>query len=1337
MRGAKRCPEGSQRWPLPGASVLLVVILWTRFAYASCSCFLSRIDVLSSVLTSGRSLLPGQKRSRPGRQLTRRRAEAKRSNAETLVESMSRDEVTVEDRKLRAAIQSIERDQEVLRMQTPLLSVKTLLFVGSAGVVALLASLTAASSTWSIWLPSLSSTMFVYSAVSESNGIRFKAKARYTLGQSATLAAQQESALALAESRKVFLPFGVGLTAICAAACVTLRIFNEKIGDFIPENEETLLAGDNILLLAIAIVSVVGASVTTTTYLSTRCALTLSEEQLAKAETDWQAKRLPKVPREPSDEDTRNAVIATILVALLPLPFCVNFGELTNLFNLERAEFQRIADEITVVVSATSAALAALVFLLGEKDFTDAEQRVAVQAKQAALADMFFAQSQQEAAVMPVRSALSGAASSGAGFVVEVWRGLASLFPWPAWFGAAQSSLNAKLVQVEAAASSVEARMVNRGPSIQTRTFDAVQTSLLELKRVQLELFPPANGNSLMQEMEGLPPGQSKEFKGLTSEKRREVHLYAAELGFMSQSLTEKGARLVKVTNILGAATEKEEEDLVETLVEEFKTDVYKPLKTELDAALSAGVPDEWKIWVAPAAAAAASSQVTPLVLGNDVSNLVLPLVTGGIGLLTVYQERQGKEAVAFAKSDAASLQRRQAEAESLTGLAQLASAAQPKYLAVATVASEVACVGFFGPFESTALRLVCGPAGFVVCSFMLFMTVRRHDQVLNYISGAARIVDGKMPETRLRKGMHRAWLMLPGVMLLMPMSMPRRIAAVTALIAAEIAVFLADSTQQIAFGEFFAARTARVFSRTDAWAQIASSASRTLPLTSALALVNTLIATSLAAVNVPFGGLFPIFGVVVCLRAIQKGTEAEASAAITKEEGRRSQQFGSNPPPYQAQQGSEDLGPLERTTPRKRTSVVTVLKQLIQIVPNPFRMLGRAGRTLLRYFDESGPEDAFVDSVDVKVVKRVQADLEELRVTVRSNEKNWGRTGAFVLSLAAASLSAPFVLASLAEVVLPVAGTALTLFVVIAESDARSSVAQAKVHAAQLNEQSATMEELFTTSQLWKNMMLVMIGITDASALMALVLEKPFTLVAAYPMIRYFQAALQAGLVGVSVAVCSFASRRVLQVQQWATLVERISGDSFSVDTLASIDKREMNPADFLAGKAFIPVSKRRRRFLTAASVLPVVLCAIFPLGESLALRACASTAAGAFVAALLLLYAEIMSCKAERLQSGCQRASALSDAFSNRAEEQGALLPLNSAATIAIAGVITFATELSPFAAGALTILQVFSWVIASRKAVSTKFESAAGLQVRSKFTSEPDLSSFSKRFKSFMIK
>ena len=214
--------------------------------------------------------------------------------------------------------------------------------------------------------------------------------------------------------------------AITAAACVTLRIFNEKVGDFLPGpaggSFSTAVAGDNILLIILALASVVGATLTSLTYVSTRAALVMDDSLKNVAKSDWDAAGLPKIVKEPTKEDERNVVLCTLLFCILPLPFIVDGIDLSLrdsnrlLFNIT---VQQLLDDACVAISASAAAQAAVAFLLGEKDFTDAEQRCAMQSKQAALSEMFSAQAQQEAAVIPVRSAFAAAARGGAELAVE------------------------------------------------------------------------------------------------------------------------------------------------------------------------------------------------------------------------------------------------------------------------------------------------------------------------------------------------------------------------------------------------------------------------------------------------------------------------------------------------------------------------------------------------------------------------------------------------------------------------------------------------------------------------------------------------------------------------------------------------------------------------------------------------------------------------------------------------------------------------------------------------------------------------------------------------------
>ncbi|CAJ1365436.1 unnamed protein product [Effrenium voratum] len=900
---------------------------------------------------------------------------------------------------------------------------------------------------------------------------------------------------------------------------------------------------------------------------------------------------------------------------------------------------QQLLDDASVVISASAAAQAAVAFLLGERDFTDAEQRCAMQSKQAALAEMFCAQAQQEAAIIPVRSAFSAAARGGADLAIEFSKLAAAIFPWGAVGQAFQSILNARLVRVESDAAINEARIVKYGPKL-TRNRNAIDASLIEFGRLQKEVFP--SDNEIRDEIAALKVGEVKDFKIRSKEGRREVHLIAAELGMVSRSYTSGNQRVVSVKNTGGALDSNEEQTSFVDMVEK---EFVGTLQKEAETSLAEGIPKEWMPWVSTAAAATVSAQ---------------------------------------------------------------------------------SCVGFLADFGVVAWA--CELPTLLLSTLCLILGLERQEQVEKYVRGASRIIGGEPPK-RARFRAQRLWLLLPWIVMFLPETLVRRCCAANALIVAEIGFatrqkkargVIANCGRQLSFAEFYTARTRRVHSRSSAritrhrclGADRVSLFQESLPLTSALALTNTLVATTLGAVNVSFGGLFPIFGLGVCIRAIQKAVESRESAIITSQEGRDAQTLGENFPPY-PQLGRQEEMPTE--DPR---SLRADLKQLSKA---SFRSgVSRLSRGFLRLFEETKPEQAFNQTSDQKVVRRVQADLEELRVTVRGNDPNWARVGSVVGILTAASVIAPFLLSELlTEVIVPLAGTTLTIFVVIAESEARSSVAQAKVHAAQINEQMSTMEDLVSITSLWKAYLLGMVGVADCNAILGLVLKTPWNVISLYPKLQALQEVAQFALAFASIATCALAARRLLQVREWAASVKKIAADNFNEDTLRGIT--QTSPVAVDTGGGHLPISKFQRCVVIGAAVLPSILFMVLPLPgrEELAEKVVGCTGAAALVVALLMLQAERASCKAERIQASCKRAASLCEAFANRAEQQGALLPFNSAAAIAVAGVITFLTELNPGTAAALTILQAMSWLIASRKGVATKFESRASLQVRSRFS------------------
>ncbi|CAE8713821.1 unnamed protein product, partial [Polarella glacialis] len=262
----------------------------------------------------------------------------------------------------------------------------------------------------SVALPTLASVLFVYASVAESSGTKSKGLARYNSAQALELAAEQEKTLADAESAKAFLPFGVGLTAIFAAACVTLRIFDEAEG----EASSLLLSPffSTLMRRFFGLSSVIGAMITADKALLMGTKLTpRSRPEENQNITEWEAAALSldSELNEPQLETRIAVALSTVLASLIPVP----------LFFHSLEEVTAGLDTLAVIVSSTAAAQAAVVFLASEREFVDAERRIAVQSKQAALSELFYAQAQAESAVLAPSTTMSGAALAAASVAVE------------------------------------------------------------------------------------------------------------------------------------------------------------------------------------------------------------------------------------------------------------------------------------------------------------------------------------------------------------------------------------------------------------------------------------------------------------------------------------------------------------------------------------------------------------------------------------------------------------------------------------------------------------------------------------------------------------------------------------------------------------------------------------------------------------------------------------------------------------------------------------------------------------------------------------------------------
>jgi len=1050
-------------------------------------------------------------------------------------------------------------------------------------------------------------------------------------------------------------------------------------------------------------------------------------------------------------------------------------------------EFQEFVDSASVIVSATAGAQAALVFLIAELQFTDAERRVSLRAKQAALSELFFAQSQAEAAGMPAKSALTGALLAGVAAAVEFSAWVSAMLPWPAVLSTMRQFFSAKLTRASSDATWIERRIQRLGRR-NIKKQDALSSTTRELERLYSEVFRKDSFTERIKEnLLALPVGAQCDFKMLNSESRRKVHFVAAELGMVSQSDGVK--RKVTVTNFGGnAGRVSGQGEWAQDIIEDAATSLGRFGASVASSAVR-GVPRDQLLL--PTAVATTVGSAVPIVAPEATADLLVPLLTGGIGLATVWQERCGKGVVADAKGKAASVRVRVSKAESLFGRAMLAMSALPSYLAIATCCTTVSVVCFVeevAPF----IRWSCIPL-LAMTVWVTVLAAQRQKGIQFYIKQAAKTVEGRVPPQCWVSG-RRWWIFPAAIAVAMPMDLPRRLTVAGAILATEIGIMMSSSFTQLAAAEFYAARAQRVWARSDAWAQEASTESRALPLNSALAVINTLLATALIAFDTPLGSLFPVVGFVVCYQALQSSLEASSDSEKAQIEAAEIQAIGTEAPPFLERAAAtenitqQDLNPsassvkyvaykssmLDDILPNITSKLVAEGRNVDQLFealslgnsevtwPN-FRefflkfdttlsestverlwlvfdkdlsggisraefanILGKREkrngwsltelrRSLLRFargfvklFDEKKADDYYAATAAERAVNGVQASLSELRLSVRSSEKDWLRTGAVVAAGATTAILSPFVLSEvLTEVILPIVGAFLTYFAVTAESDSRRSIASSKVWAAELNEIASTQEELLAVGGLYKARLLALTGLSVAIAITCIVIEEPFSFLLVYPQLEFLQSTLQVSLVVVQAVLASWVVGRLLTVMEWTRRVRQKVSVTFQ-DT--SFD--EETPRTWFRGK-------RRgvgsfKRLLTLSAMVPIISLAIFPLGRHFAKRAVASTAVGALLVASMLYISEYATARAEVSQAWRMRTFALADAFSNSAEQQGAVLPLVSAASIALAGLITFFTELNPFWASGFTVLQALAWIVASRKAVAAKFESEAALKV-----------------------
>ena len=307
-----------------------------------------------------------------------------------------------------------------------------------------------------------------------------------------------------------------------------------------------------------------------------------------------------------------------------------------------------------------------------------------------------------------------------------------------------RSTASSLTSRAEADAAWLENRASQRALGGTAGSMDSVSAAVREFRQLQRDFSLDDFTESVRGELRNLDADCRKDFRGLSAEQRRKVHLVAAELGMLSQSFglsRDTRSRSVRVTNILsnrGALVDENPShegvlsdinSLVGTLTEEA---------SQIEKSLQQRGQEEKAV----AALLILLSTASPWLLGSGSAELYLPLATGTVGLCTAWQETAGKGAVATAKRQSAFLLTREARAELFLGRAQIAYAALPTDLAVATLATTATVLAVelrAGSILSfTALSMVI-PA-MAACS----VAMHRRRKVERFVAASMRCVDAR-----------------------------------------------------------------------------------------------------------------------------------------------------------------------------------------------------------------------------------------------------------------------------------------------------------------------------------------------------------------------------------------------------------------------------------------------------------------------------------------------------------------------------------------------------------------------------------------------------------------
>ena len=309
--------------------------------------------------------------------------------------------------------------------------------------------------------------------------------------------------------------------------------------------------------------------------------------------------------------------------------------------------------------------------------------------------------------------------------------------------------MSAVTSRAEADAAWLENQSSKRASEGMEADMDTVAAAAREFQQLQRDFFLDEFTENIRNELKALEVGQVREFRGLSRDQRRKVHLVAAEQGMCSESFgltRQRMARRVVVTNPKNSSSTP-----VRSFSEGIGGDMQNWLETlqeEIKAIQKTVLQSGWKENTL-AGALVFGSVASPLVLGQSGAELFLPLATGTVGLCSAWQETAGKGAVANAKRQTAVLMSKEARAETFLGRAQIAYAAFPTDVAIATLATTATVLSYQFPltFFWRAVAMSTVIPAYTACS----VAMHRRRKVERFVAAAMRCVDATPIPTQRR----------------------------------------------------------------------------------------------------------------------------------------------------------------------------------------------------------------------------------------------------------------------------------------------------------------------------------------------------------------------------------------------------------------------------------------------------------------------------------------------------------------------------------------------------------------------------------------------------------